>query len=202
MPESLFFHQSYLNKMLFVVLLAAAAVGGNVLHLSLFFGVDLLFGSIAALLALVWLGRFSGIVVAAAGGAYTLVLWDHPYALLILVAEIIVVGAQREWARRRGRPLPPLALADALYWLLIGIPLVLLCYRFGLEMNWSQTLLVVFKQSLNGIFNAAIVGLILLLVALVRRPQGGIRIAELHFSSLLLANLLPVLLIASWGCLR
>lgn len=202
MPESLFFHQSYLNKMLFVVLLAAAAVGGNVLHLSLFFGVDLLFGSIAALLALVWLGRFSGIVVAAAGGAYTLVLWDHPYALLILVAEIIVVGAQREWARRRGRPLPPLALADALYWLLIGIPLVLLCYRFGLEMNWSQTLLVVFKQSLNGIFNAAIVGLILLLVALVRRPQGGIRIAELHFSSLLLATLLPGLLIASWGSQR
>jgi hypothetical protein len=32
-----------------------------VLHLSLFFGVDLLFGSIAALLALVWLGRASAV---------------------------------------------------------------------------------------------------------------------------------------------
>ena len=51
---------------------------GNYFNLPLFFGVDVLFGSIAVLLALVWLGTWSGLLVALVGGAYAWFLWDHP----------------------------------------------------------------------------------------------------------------------------
>jgi PAS domain S-box-containing protein len=188
-----------MRRALFTALLAAAAVVGNVFHLSLFFGVDLLFGSVAALLALLWLGLGSGLLVAVAGGLYTLPLWGHPYALPIFVAEVAFIGLQREWARRRGRPPLPLAVASAFYWLLIGMPLALLTYSVGLDLDWSQILLIALKQSLNGIFNAALASLILLLVGLLRQPRSGrMSIADLQFSSLLAAMLLPGLLIAFW----
>ncbi|MBK5964223.1 hypothetical protein CCR95_09025 [Thiocystis minor] len=184
------------RRALFTALLAAVAAVVNAFPLSFFFGVDLLFGSVAALLALVWLGFIPALLVAAAGGAYTLLLWGHPYALIIFVAEIAIIGGLRTLARRRGRPAPPLAVASAAFWLLVGVPLVLWFYRLGLGLNGSQTLLIALKQPLNGIFNAALASLILLLVALVRQPRGGVPIADFHFATLLAGILLPGLLVA------
>ncbi|WP_295399635.1 PAS domain S-box protein [uncultured Thiocystis sp.] len=184
------------RRALFTALLAGAAVAANAFPLSLFFGVELLFGSVAALLALVWLGFGPALLVAAAGGAYTLLLWGHPYALIIFVAEIVVIGGLRALARRRGRPALPLAVASVAFWLLVGVPLVLWFYRLGLGLNGSQTLLIALKQPLNGIFNAALASLILLLVVLVRQPRSGVPIVDFHFATLLAGILLPGLLIA------
>jgi len=178
--------------------LAAAAIAGNYFSLPLFFGVDILFGSIAVLLTLAWLGTGPALAVALAGGAYTWLLWDHPYALIILVAEAAAIGRHRERARRHGRTPPPLAVSATLYWLLIGIPLVVLCYRFGLGMNWTATLLITFKQALNGILNAAIAGLILVGTAHLGRHRPGLPLAEVLFGVLLAGILGPTLLITAW----
>ncbi|AFL72621.1 PAS domain S-box protein [Thiocystis violascens] len=188
---------SAVRRALLTALLAAAAVAANAFPLPLFLGVDLLFGSVVALLTLVWLGFVPALLVAAAGGVYTLLLWGHPYALIIFVAEIAVIGGLRELARRRGRSAPPLAVASVVFWLLVGLPLVLLFYRLGLGLNGSQTLLIALKQPLNGILNAALASLILLLVALARQPRGGMPIADFFFATLLTAILLPGLLIAT-----
>lgn len=186
------------RRLLETVLLAAAGVLGNVFSVSLFFGVEVQFGSIAALLAVARLGLLPGLVVAVAGGAYTLVLWSHPYALVIFALEAVAVGLHRWWCVRWGRPLPALAVSAALYWLLVGIPLVLVFYHGPLGMGWLPTLLIAVKQSLNGILNAALAGSALVGLALLHGRRGLPRLSELLFSLLLSALLLPAVLVTAW----
>ena len=63
-----------IRAVVLTLILAALAVAGNHFNLSLFFGLQLIFGSVAVLLAIAWLGTRAGLVVAAASGAYTDVL--------------------------------------------------------------------------------------------------------------------------------
>lgn len=79
--------------------------------------------------------------------------------------------------------------------MLLGIPLVVLFYHFVLGLDWPETLLIALKQSLNGIFNAALAGLILLALGLVRRRPASVPISDLMFSALLSVTLFPALLI-------
>jgi PAS domain S-box-containing protein len=172
--------------------LAGLAVLGNHFHLPLFYGVDFIFSSIFALIALSLLGLAAGVFVAAAGGVYTLLLWGHPYALVVLVLEVIAVGLLQ-------RRLNQLALADALYWLFAGVPLVLAFYHWPLGMDWTQALLVASKQSLNSIFNAVIACLAMLGMLSRTYREGAHRdrrvsIANLMFNTLLAATLLAGLL--------
>lgn len=180
------------------VLLALLAVAGNHFNLSLFFGLQIIFGSVAVLLAIVWLGTRAGLIVAAASGAYTYLLWDHPYALLIYLAEAAFVGWHRDRARRRGREAPDLGVSVTLYWALIGIPLVLLFYRGVIEMVWHQTLVVAVKQALNGILNAALAGLVVMVVAAMRRRPGSLSARQVLFTLFLSGFLLPSILIVAW----
>ena len=180
------------SKLLMTLGLALLAVLGNHFHLTLFFGFDLIFGSIPALIAVSLLGLVPGVIVAAAGGAYTLVLWGHPYALVVLVLEVVAVGLLQ-------RRMNQLALADALYWLFLGAPLLLALYRWGLDMEWSQALLVAIKQPLNGVLNAVIA--CFLMLALVStlgieaaNPHRRVSIANLMFNTLLAATLLAGML--------
>jgi PAS domain S-box-containing protein len=187
-----------IRAVVLTLLLAALSVAGNHFNLSLFFGLQLIFGSVAVLLAIAWLGTRAGLVVAAASGAYTYMLWDHPFALVICLAEAAFVGWHRDHARRRGRELPALGFSVALYWVLLGIPLVLLFYHLAMGMIWQQTLLVAIKQSLNGIVNAALAGLVLMTVATLRHRPGSLSARQVLFSLLLSGILLPAILVVAW----
>ncbi|RKT46128.1 PAS domain S-box protein [Thiocapsa rosea] len=180
------------------VLLTLLAVVGNHFNLSLFFGLQIIFGSVAVLLAIVWFGTRAGLIVAAASGAYTYFLWDHPFALLIFLAEAAFVGWHRDHARRRGRATPDLGVSVMLYWVLIGIPLVLLFYRGVMEMVWHQTLVVAVKQALNGILNAALAGLVVMVVAAMRRRSGSLSARQVLFTLFLSGFLLPSILVVAW----
>ncbi|MDH5325625.1 MAG: PAS domain-containing sensor histidine kinase [Gammaproteobacteria bacterium] len=143
-------------SVLYLIIPASLAVLGNVLNLPLFYGVDFIFGSIAVMLSIALFGTGHATVAALAGGMYTLFLWGHPYAMIIFTAEALCVG----WFYQRGHR--NLVLVDVAYWLLLGVPLVLVCYGQVLAMSWESTLLIALKQSLNGVFNAIIAGLIFL----------------------------------------
>ncbi|MBE9175368.1 histidine kinase [Synechocystis salina LEGE 06155] len=130
--------------------LLLAGYGGNYFKLHIFFGVDFLFGSIATLLVLVYYGLPWGLVSAAIAGSHTLIIWRHGYALLIIILEALVMGLM---LRRRQTNL---VLINSLFWLLIGMPLVYIFYRWGLEMTPVTTSLITFKQATNGIFNSLI----------------------------------------------
>jgi PAS domain S-box-containing protein len=131
------------------VLLIAGYVG-NYFSLSLFFGVDFIFGSIATLMVVVYYGSAWGVLSALIAGSYTLILWKHPYALIVLVAEAAFLG----WRLRRRRD--NLVLLDTVFWVVLGMPLVYLFYRFNIGMTEIPTRLVMVKQASNGIFNSLI----------------------------------------------
>ncbi|HEY9813253.1 MAG TPA: cache domain-containing protein, partial [Candidatus Sericytochromatia bacterium] len=159
-----------LNKKstLALLILTVAAYAGNYFKLPLFFGLDFLFGSIFVLIALRLFGLFWGTLTAIIAAVYTVILWNHPYAAVILICEALFVGLL---SRRHSHNI---LLVDGIYWIFIGIPLVWVFYHLVLHVDTTQTFLVLFKQSVNGIFNALLANLILTYLPIhkwISRPQ-------------------------------
>ncbi len=180
------------------VLLSVLAIYGNYLHLSLFFGVDFIFGSIAALIALRLSGLKVGVAVALIAGAYTYHRWGHPYAMITFGLEAFIVGILLK------RRISSLVLADILYWIILGMPLVWFFYHHVLGMNDSQATLILLKQPINGIANAIIATYILFLIpkhfyqAKQSNVQSHIYLKELLFTTLLAVSLLITLLLITY----
>ncbi len=128
--------------------LTGAAYLGNVYHLPLFFNVDFLFGSIFLFVVLHYYGWAAAIVSALIASSYTAVLWQHPYAVIIMTLEVAAVGY---FYRRHSRNLMFL---DTVYWIILGMPLVVLLYGGVMGIAEQSTFLIVFKQAINGIVNA------------------------------------------------
>ena len=135
---------------LFLLLLVIAGFTGNYLKFELFLDIDFLFGSIFAMLALQFLGPARAIGAASIIAAYTYVLWNHPYAIVIMTAEVAAVA----WLTQRKKT--GLVLADMLYWLFIGIPLVYIFYHLVMHAPIDTVKVTMTKQAVNGIFNALV----------------------------------------------
>ncbi|WP_168186470.1 response regulator [Hydrocoleum sp. CS-953] len=129
---------------------------GNYFKIHLFFGVDFLFGSIASLIVVYFYGTKWGTLAALIASTHTYFLWNHPYAIIIFTLEVMFVGVM---LNRRGYK--NMVLLDGIYWIVLGMPLVVLFYRFVLDFSQTQTLLLILKQSVNGFFNALIANLII-----------------------------------------
>ena len=143
------------NRPQAILVLGLAGFLANASHLPLYFGVDFLWGSIFSLLAVWIFGTRWGALVALIAYSYTVSLWGHWWALPVFVLEAIWVG----WLLQR-RSLNIVA-ADTLFWLLIGMPLIWLAYRFALDTSAQLSLVVMLKDAVNGIFNALVASLIL-----------------------------------------
>jgi len=187
-----------MKKILMLISFSVLALAGNYLSIPLFFGVDFLFGSIAVMLAVEFLGIIPAVLVAGVGGLYTLSLWGHPYALIIFSIEAVFVGILY-----RNR-LSNLMLADLAFWLIAGIPMVLFFYKTAIGLDWNGTLLIALKQPLNGIFNALIAGLIILFLHFRWKmsDNNSLRMGNILFhvmsTAILLAGAIPII-IASYS---
>jgi PAS domain S-box-containing protein len=133
-----------------LVLLIAAGLAGNFLNYPLFFNVDFLFGSIFTMLVLQLFGWRWAVLTAAVASSCTWYLWNHPYAIIIFTTEAFVVGLLTE--RRR----MSLLLADTLFWVVMGMPLVLLFYGGVMHIESSGLIVIMLKQTLNGVLNTLI----------------------------------------------
>lgn len=149
-----------------ILILSALGFVANWYKLELFFNVDFIFGSIFVLLASARFGVLSGIATGIIAGSCTWLLWQHPWALVIGITEVVVVGLI---LRRRAISL---LAADTLYWLCFGAPLVWLLYHHVMDIPAQSSLLIVLKQSLNGICNAVTAQLILLVIRAHRAEPG------------------------------
>ena len=138
-----------------LILLITAGYLGNYFRLSLFFGIDFLFGSIAVLIVLYLYGLSWGTFAALIASYCTYILWNHPYAIIILTGEALFVGLLLR------RKYQNMVLLDGIYWLFLSIPLVWLFYGGVMQVEAAQTWLVALKQSVNGIFNALVATLII-----------------------------------------
>ncbi|TSK05072.1 MAG: response regulator [Geobacter sp.] len=189
MPEL----SDFKKKPIPLLLLVAAGLAGNYFKFTIFLNIDFLFGSIFAMLALQFFGLSRGIIAAAAISSYTYFLWNHPYACLILIAETALVGLLMQ-RRRFG-----MVAADAVYWIVVGMPLVYLFYHVVMQVPLSNTYIVMTKQAVNGIANAIVARLIFTGFALksksVRIPFG-----ELISSLLACFVLVPSLILLAIGC--
>ena len=186
-------------KYLFVLSsLSLLGILGNFLHLPLFFGIDFIFGSIAVMIAVRLLGMSGAVVVALIGGAYTYLIWGHPYAMIIFTAEALVVSCL--WQRK----ISSLALADIIFWIVIGMPLIWLFYNGVMGMSQTPAFLILLKQPVNGIANAIIATYLLLLIpkkyflGSEKGVQGSIKLKELIFTTLLGISLAVSFIIISY----
>jgi signal transduction histidine kinase len=146
---------NFRSSMLLLVLLILGYLG-NYLNLELFLGVNFLFGSIATLTIVYLFGLIPGAIAAAIVSTYTYTLWSHPYAIIIFTLETVFVG----WLLRRQRQ--SMVIADCIFWILIGIPLVWIFYQGVMGVPTSTTVLIMIKQAVNGIFNAVVANLIII----------------------------------------
>ncbi|MGB3188531.1 hybrid sensor histidine kinase/response regulator [Lyngbya sp. PCC 8106] len=137
------------------ILLIAFGILGNYFRWSFFFHIDFLFGTIAVWLVLCLYGERWGLVAAIAAASITYFLWKHPYAIIIFTGEFLFVSILYRRYKQN------LALLDGIYWLMIGIPLVIFFYGQVLKIDPIQVPIIMLKQSVNGIFNALSACLIL-----------------------------------------
>lgn len=138
---------------LFLVLIVSG-LAGNYFNFPLFHNINFLFGSIFSLLALQFFGPGPGILAAAIISGYTWVFRDHPYALIIMTVEVAIVG----WMMSRRRI--GMVLADTLYWLFLGMPLVYLFFHIVMQVSISSTYVIMSKLAINGITNALLARLV------------------------------------------
>jgi len=156
-------HQARFSAYIATFFLSILALLGHYLHVELFFGVDFLFGGIIVFLAIALFGAWSGLVVGSISSFYTFAAWGHPYAMVIFIAEAGIVG----WLTRKKHW--GLVWSDVVYWIFIGIPLVCYFYHFRVQVPLHSAWLIALKQSINGLFCAFVVSLLLALPFVQRR---------------------------------
>ena len=184
------FKTSLLNSSTWlVVILIAIGYAGNYFSYPFGFGVDFLFGSVAVLIVVslygIWLGTLASLIVS----SYTIILWQHPYALIIFVCEALFVA----WKMRRGKQ--NLLISDIIFWLCIGIPLVLVFYGYILQVGVVTTSIIALKQPVNGIFNTLIASLILNCKPIYHWANSSPHKATVFFEQILLNLLVAFVLI-------
>lgn len=154
------------HPVLLALLLGAAGFAVNLFRFEIFFNVDFIFGSVFAILGILFAGPLVGGGAALLASSATWLLWNHPWGLAIATGEALCVG----WlVRRRSWDV---LLADLLYWLLLGAPLIWMCYRQGLHTESSTALLIILKQTINGLVNTLLASLIHKLWRARWHPEG------------------------------
>lgn len=146
----------HFHSILRLATLIVAGLVGNYFNVPLFFGVNFLFGSIAVLI-IVYLYKIRLSTMAAAIiSSYTIFLWGHPYAVIIFTLEAVFVGWWLHHHKQQN-----IVLLACIYWIFIGMPLVWLFYSVVMGMGTIPVLLIMFKQAVNGIFNALVASLLI-----------------------------------------
>jgi signal transduction histidine kinase/ActR/RegA family two-component response regulator len=182
--------KSLLNSAnLLLLILIAVGYAGNYLSYPFGFGVDFLFGSIAVLIVVSLYGIWWGALASLIASSYTIILWQHPYALIIFVWEALFVA----WRIRRGTK--NLLTSDMIYWICVGIPAVVVFYGYILHVGIVTTGIIAFKQPVNGIFNALIASLILNCKPIYRWANASLNQATVFFEQVLLNLLVAFVLI-------
>src|SRR5438552_3121813 len=111
-----------INKKLLISILAGL-VGYlvNYFPLPVFGRVEIVFGGICYLLIAICYGPVYGLLAALIAATKPVELWGNPYVFIYMGLEGMVVG----WlVGKRWLPL----LADLIYWLVLGLPLLLVIY--------------------------------------------------------------------------
>ncbi|MCG8337900.1 MAG: ATP-binding protein [Proteobacteria bacterium] len=183
-------------KIVSYVLLCLLALLGNVVSLPFFLGVDFLFGSIMVFLILGYFGLSAAIPASLIASSYTILLWNHPYAIIIFCAEVLFVGFLRRKKQRS------IVFLDVLFWIVAGLPLVYIFYSVVMDLPRDSVFLIMLKQGVNGIFNAFIAFSIITFAPLVikfeKRTHRTVSFHDLFFLLIMISLSVPALVIINF----
>lgn len=169
------------------LLLLASGLAGNYFTYPIFLEVEFLFGSIFTFLAVQFFGKARGIFAGVLIAGVTYYNWGHPYAVIIMAAEVALV------AGLTGRYKISLVTADALYWLFVGMPLVYFFYHGVMDVTLSTTTVSMTKQAVNGITNALAARMVYMAVGM-STERYKVSLREILHTSLVFCVLAPMLL--------
>lgn len=173
----------------------------NATPLPLYFGVHLMLGSALPTLALLLWRTWWAVPMALIASLQTLVLWGHPWAVVIFGLEMLWLTLAM---RRCNGPASNdgngrVVLFSITYWLLLGCPLVLLFYGGVMGIDPANLAVVMVKQAFNGVFNTVLAFGALILIQALRsgRNHGpGVSLRGVIMALVLMAVTLPTLLIS------
>lgn len=183
------------RQVLALLLLMVASLAGNILAPKLFTGFNYLLGSVSVLVILRLFGPVWAFVAALAAGACCKQLFGHYYMLFWLGPEPLFV-----WFWLRRRPKDTLIMADAVYWLLVGMPLICFFFLFVLKVAALGTAAASLMYLTIGITNALLATLVLTQFSLEKmvwpeRQRSQVSLSQFIFQVLMLAVVLPALLV-------
>ncbi len=183
------------KSVLLLAILVAAGFVGNYFAPGLFTGFNFLFGSIPVLLAVHIFGVRWGFVAGLVASSWTIVLFGHPYAMVWLCCEPLFVG----WLLSKSR-LRNIFLCDALYWPLLGAPLIWIFFQYVMHVSILGTIAAMLMYWVIGITNALIASLLLtylprLSTAGEQETQRSIPIHLLIFNLLMAIVVFPSVIV-------
>lgn len=170
--------------------LAGAAIGLilNLNPVPLFFGLDVLVGGIAVSTVALLYGPVAGLSAALVAALPSLVLWGHPWGLVLFALQSLWLGY---WNRRTRGWVVELDLA---FWLLVGAPVGFAAYGWLLSLPLLDVAVVYVKQVVNSLATTAVAGW---LVILLPRRWTGVRVEHslpVHLTTALtLLLLVPIM---------
>ena len=180
--------QKIVSQVLFCLLFGLLGFLGNWFRLELFFNVDYLAGSLFVMLAILMTGGVCGVVAGFIAATCSYFLWHHPWAIVIMTGEALFVAWV--YTKRRGN----IVIYDAIYWLIIGMPLIYLFYHQVMAIPFQSTLLIMFKQSINGILNSLIaLTLYIVIKQWVVSQEERIPYSQLIFATIATLVLIPAM---------
>jgi diguanylate cyclase (GGDEF)-like protein len=139
------------------LVLSLCAVGLNLLRIDVVFGFDLLLGSSLAVFALLLLGDI-GLVVGISASLIAWKTWGQPWCGLTMLAELLWLRAYLRYfgSAERNHTNGRIILADIIFWIILGIPVIFLVFGLTINLDPSNVTLLAIKQALNGIINTTI----------------------------------------------
>ena len=196
-----FLHSQRQARWIQALLLSLLAVGLNLQPIRIFFGFELLLGSSLAVLAILLFGEL-GLLVGISASLIAWKVWGYPWCAMTMVAEQLWLLAYLHYFNKgdKQRTNGRIILADILFWITAGIPLVFLMFGVVINLDPSSILALGIKQSVNGAINATI-GLSLYLGLRIaqsqRDPAKAVSIHGLIIATAMLSVIVPSLTIAS-----
>jgi len=159
---------------------------GNKYSIPLFFGVDLIFGSIFVFIVMGVFGFLAAIPVALIASGYTYILWSHPYAIIIFLSEFLFISFIHKHSGKN------LVFWDVVFWIIIGIPLIFVFYKLVMDLPDQSVVLIMLKQSINGIFN-----MLLAFIVLSFLPSVLLRSRKNDFSTISFRTIIFTIILLS-----
>jgi len=178
------------------LLFALVAIAGNYFSLQLYWGIPVLFGSMAVLVAIRFCGAAWGLGVALVSAVATASLLHNPDIMLVQVGEALAVGlAFRRLSHN-------MVLLDGAFWLLLGMPFTALVQYWTLGSGSDIPLVMALCAGINGVFNVLMASLLVQALFLWRwfgissDREYSLTLRQLLFNLLVSSALMPALLVA------